>query len=264
VIHEFQRRYARSFILQNASLRRPIEINLTEYCEERQDTRLCTTQVVIAALNEEKGIGLTISEPQEKLNSPHILVVDGHSSDRTMEIAKNLGADTALQDGRGKGDAISKALELTKPGTDYIVLTDADFTYPVDEVPKMIEILERNPKVGMVCGNRFTNELNSQVLQDRFFIGNRLLAFAHYLLNGVDLQDPLTGLRVIRAGILKDWSVRSEGFDIEVELNSLVQKKGYKTIEVPIGYRERLGQKKLKMKHGISIFKRIMTEIISN
>jgi len=262
VIHEFQRRYARSFIPENSVLKRPIEIDISEDYGERQFSRSHATQVVIAALNEEKGIGLTIAELQEKLNSPHILVVDGHSNDRTVEIAKRLGADTALQDGVGKGDAISKALKMTKPGTDYIVLTDADFTYPAYEVPKMIKILEKNPKVGMVCGNRFTNELNPQALQDRFYIGNRLLAFAHYVLNGVNLQDPLTGLRVIRAEILRDWSIKSEGFDVEVELNSLIQKKGYETVEVPIAYRERQGQKKLKMKHGATIFKRIMTEII--
>jgi hypothetical protein len=53
------------------------------------------------------------------------------------------------------------------------------------------------------------------------------------------------------------WS----GFDIEVELNNVVQKRGYKTVEVPIQYRQRLGEKKLKMKHGATIFRRIMTEM---
>jgi hypothetical protein len=55
--------------------------------------------------------------------------------------------------------------------------------------------------------------------------------------------------------------LKSEGFDIEVELNNLVKKKGYKTVEVPIQYLQRIGEKKLKMKHGSIILKRIMTEI---
>jgi len=244
-----------------------MERNASEVCvtanfRERKVSSSRVTQVVIAALDEEKGIGLTIAELQAKLDAPLILVVDGHSSDRTVEIAKKFGADTALQDGVGKGDAISKALKLVHPNADYIVLTDADFTYPANNVPMMIEILENNPDVGMVCGNRFTEKLNSQALYNRFYLGNRLLALAHYVLNGINLQDPLTGLRVVRAGILRNWSVKSEGFDVEVELNSLVQKKGYRTIEVPIEYRERQGKKKLKMKHGATIFKRIMTEII--
>jgi dolichol-phosphate mannosyltransferase len=234
----------------------------TENYTEKQTTRPRCTQVVIAALNEEQGIGLTIAELKDKLDSPHILVVDGHSSDRTITIAKNLGVDTAMQDGIGKGDAISKALKLTKANADYIVLTDADFTYPAEYVPKMIKILEKNPEVGMVCGNRFNDQLDSKALLNRFYLGNKLLAFAHNVLNGITLQDPLTGLRVIRAEILRNWTVKSEGFDIEVELNSLVQKKGFKIVEVPIQYRQRLGEKKLKMKHGATIFKRIMTETI--
>jgi glycosyltransferase involved in cell wall biosynthesis len=229
---------------------------------EKQHSRFSSTQVIVAALNEEAGIGLTITELKDNLDSPHIIVVDGHSRDRTAEIAKNLGVDIAFQDGIGKGNAIVKALKLTNPNVDYIVLTDADFTYPAKHVPEMIKILEQNPDVGMVCGNRFTSNLDNKALINRFYLGNKLLAFSHNILNGIALHDPLTGLRVIRAEILKNLKLKSNGFDIEVELNSIVQKKGYKTVEVPIQYRQRIGEKKLKMKHGVTIFKRIMTEMV--
>ena len=61
--------------------------------------------VIIAALNEEEGIGSTIAELQEVLKDPLCLVVDGNSMDRTVEIAKELGADVLLQKGHGKGNA---------------------------------------------------------------------------------------------------------------------------------------------------------------
>jgi hypothetical protein len=82
------------------------------------------------------------------------------------------------------------------------------------------------------------------------------------MLNGVALRDPLTGLRVIRAEVLKDCSVKSKGFDVEVELNHKVERKGFEIIEVPIKYRQRLGEKKLKIKHGATILKRILLETI--
>jgi len=221
-----------------------------------------STQVIIAALNEEQGIGPTINELHEYLQTQRILVVDGNSRDRTVEIAKDCGADIIFQEGLGKGDAISKAIESLDSNVDYAVLTDADYTYPAESVPEMIQILEQNPDIGMVCGNRFNGQKDAKALRSSFLFGNKFLAFAHNLLNGVDLNDPLTGLRVIRSEILKDWIIKSEGFDIEVELNHHVERKGFKTVEVPIKYRQRLGEKKLKMKHGVTILKRILLEAI--
>ena len=219
-----------------------------------------STQVVIAALNEEEGIGATIAEMSENLRGQRVLVIDGNSTDRTVEIAKDCGAEIALQDGIGKGDAIAKAIEYLDPQADYVVITDGDYTYPAEYVPLMVSILEKNPEVGMVCGNRFNDQAEENALQNKFYFGNKLLAFAHSLLNGVALRDPLTGLRVVRAEILRNWAVKSKGFDIEVELNHLIGLSGFKTVEVPIRYRQRLGEKKLKMKHGVTILKRILLE----
>ncbi|MCJ7714659.1 hypothetical protein MUO66_09425 [Candidatus Bathyarchaeota archaeon] len=76
------------------------------------------------------------------------------------------------------------------------------------------------------------------------------------------MDDPLTGLRVIRAEVFRGWVLSSMGFDIEVELNYLVRRKGFSIVEVPIMYRQRLGEKKLRIKDGMVILKRIIKEII--
>ena len=220
------------------------------------------TQVIIAALNEEEGIGLTITEMMDALDNPHVLVVDGKSTDKTIEIAKNLGATVAFQDGKGKGDALAKALQHLDPEAKYIVITDADYTYPAESIPAMIKLLKENPDVGMVCGNRLNGNVQPEALHRVFHIGNLLIAFTYNLLSNIPLKDPLTGLRVVRADILRSWKVKSKGFDIEVELNRLVEKRKYDIVEVPIQYRERLGQKKLGLKHGAEIFKRIILETI--
>ena len=219
-----------------------------------------SAQLVIAALNEAPGIGLTIAEMKDTLGEISVLVVDGKSNDRTVEIAKNLGARTLTQNGIGKGDALSKALEHADSNVDYIILTDADYTYPAKYVPAMIKILEENPLVGMVNGNRLNGHVDKKALHSIFHIGNKLLALMHNMLNGVPLQDPLTGLRVIRTEILRGWLVKSKGFDIEVELNHLVERRGFTIREIPIQYRARLGEKKLKVKHGVTILKRILLE----
>ena len=65
---------------------------------------------------------------------------------------------------------------------------------------------------------------------------------------------------MIRAEILRGWIPKSKGFDIEVELNNLVERRGFAIREVPISYRARLGEKKLKLIHGVTILKRILLE----
>ena len=110
-----------------------------------------------------------------------------------------------------------------------------------------------------MCGNRFNGHVDKSALF-RFDTGNKLLAFAHRMLNDVELKDPLTGLRVMRAEVLRYWHIKSSGFDIEVELNNYVQKQGYIIKEILIDYRARLGEKKLKARHGVTILKRILKD----
>lgn len=220
-----------------------------------------STIVLIAALNEEKGIGPTLLEIQHFLEKPFCLVVDGKSTDGTAKVASALGAEVIFQKGSGKGDAIATAVEYVGSlATKYVIFIDADFTYPAEYLPKMIKILEENPEIGMVCGNRFNRHFHLENMPDIFYTGNRLIAFVHNLLNGVKMRDPLTGLRVVRLEILKNWKPEAKGFDIEIELNQLVERKGYLISEIPISYRTRLGEKKLRLIHGFAILRRIILE----
>jgi dolichol-phosphate hexosyltransferase len=221
-------------------------------------------QIIIAAMNEEEGIGLTIQELLKSVDNARLLVVDGNSTDRTVEVAKDLGAQVVFQDGKGKGDALAKGLKYLDPSVEYVVVTDADYTYPGTKVPAMLALLEANPEVGMVCGNRFNGNLNPKASNRVFHFGNSMITFAHNALNGIPLKDPLTGLRVVRAEILRKWKVKSKGFDIEVELNYLVERQGYDIAEVDIEYRVRLGEKKLKVRHGAEIIKRLIVEATSS
>jgi dolichol-phosphate mannosyltransferase len=220
--------------------------------------------VVIAALNEEEGIGPTLEELQNVLGNSRLLVVDGNSFDRTVEIAKNLGADVLLQEGKGKGDALSQGIRQLNPNVQHVVFTDADYTYPAEYVPKMVDILERDSNVGMVIGNRFNGEHNfDKSVPNPFYIGNRILALAQHVMNGVKLDDPLSGLRVVRASVLKNWKPKSKGFDVEAEMNFFVEREGHQIVEIPISYRPRLGEKKLKLRHGFGIMKRIIAESLA-
>ena len=243
--------------LQNVKLFRCLVDNV------EKNNRHPAILVIIAALNEEQGIVHSLAELKLVLENPRYLVVDGNSIDKTVEFAKEMGAEILLQDGKGKGGAISQAIKSAMNlDIEYVLFTDADYTYPTKCVPEMIRILNENPEIGMVTGNRFNPSLKASAMRSFFYVGNRLLSWAHRIFNGVDLSDPLTGLRVVRWTILKDWNPRSKGFDIEAEMNNLVENKGYEIQEIPIQYRSRVGEKKLKIRHGFTIFKRILVESI--
>jgi dolichol-phosphate hexosyltransferase len=219
--------------------------------------------VVVAAYNEEEGIVPTLCELKEVLNRPNLLVVDGNSSDRTLELAKDLGAGIVVQRGKGKGSAISQGLEQLKVGTLYVALTDADYTYPARHIKEMMYVLDVSPEVGMVLGDRFSKKYEKESDRNQFYVGNRILGFAQRVIHGVKLNDPYTGLRLIRYKLVQGWKPKSDGFDIEAELNHRIDRLGYKIVELPIKYRKRLGKKKLGFIHGLKILRRIVIAKLS-
>ncbi|MEJ2271487.1 MAG: glycosyltransferase family 2 protein [Candidatus Bathyarchaeota archaeon] len=225
---------------------------------ELVDRDYSTLAIVVPAYNEEEGITPTLSELNSVLNESYLIVVDGKSSDRTTELAKNLGAEVIIQNGNGKGNAISQGLEYLHGNINYVVFTDADYTYPAIHLHKMIEVLDKHPDVGMVLGNRFSGLYGNKSDRNQFYIGNKLLGMVQNIINGVKLNDPYTGLRVIRFKLLNGWKPKSKCFDIEAELNFHICQLGYNIAEIPILYRKRLGKKKLSFKHGLKILRRIV------
>lgn len=216
--------------------------------------------VIIPAFDEEEGIEYTIIELKRAVKPVSVIVVDGKSRDRTVEIAKGLGADVIIQKGKGKGSAVYEGLTYINCNVAYVALIDADYTYPAVHFKKMIEILDQNHKIGMVLGNRFNRIYALESMKDQFYVGNRIMAFVHRLCNGVNLNDPLTGVRIIRCDLLRGWKPDSKGFDIEIELNCHVKRLGYDIVEVPIKYRPRLGKKRLGFRHGLAILNRILLD----
>jgi glycosyltransferase involved in cell wall biosynthesis len=129
------------------------------------------TNIFIAALNEEEGVGATISELSENINAKRILLIDGRSQDRTVDVAKEHGAEIFFQDGKGKGDALAKAVQCMSADVAYVVITDADFTYPAEHVPEMIQILENNPHIGMFAGTGLANKQKEAPLKVGLHLG---------------------------------------------------------------------------------------------
>jgi len=215
----------------------------------------------MAAVNEQAGIGPTIKDLKKHIPNSHLIVVDGYSTDKTAKIATKLDAQIMYRECNGKGDAIAHAIDNITNDYEYVVFIDADYTYPAQFIPQMLQTIQENPTVGMICGNRFNQNHPTVWKNKMFYRGNKIIGYTHNMLNGVDMKDPLTGLRVVRWKIIRNWKPKSKGFDIEVEMNHHVERQGYNITEIDISYRQRLGEKKLKARHSLQILKRMIAEI---
>ena len=117
--------------------------------------------VVLPTLNEELGIQSTISSIEKALQGKFsfcIIVVDGQSSDKTVEISKANHAKVILQRRSGYGDALQAGFHYvnTRLNSTITVMLDADGTYEPKDIVKMADIILKGES-DFVIGNRFAN-----------------------------------------------------------------------------------------------------------
>ena len=195
---------------------------------ERKDNN-SVISVVLATLNEEKGIGPTLEELQKVLDDPLLVVVDGKSVDKTVEIAKNMGADVIMQDGKGKGNAIRYGVKQATG--DIVVMIDADISMDPEEIPGFIEPLLRG--YDFVKGSRFLSNAGTMDMSAYRSFGNRVFLFLVNRLFGGKYTDLCYGYNAFWRDTFQTMGITSDGFEIETEINIKVLKAGLKVTEVP-------------------------------
>lgn len=207
--------------------------------------------IVLPTLNEEEGIGVTIDsikkEEFEKRGwELEILVVDGNSTDRTVEIAKQKGAKVIVEPRKGYGRAYKTGLK--EADGDIIVTGDADGTYPFDKVHEYIDLMLKE-NLDFITTNRFAG-LAKEAMSFKHFIGNLILSLTLRLLYGINLKDSQSGMWIIRKEALKkikpleefhDGMPFSEEIKIEMFKNREIKAK-----EIPSCLYKRKGVAKLQ------------------
>jgi len=223
--------------------------------------------VILPTLNEEKAVAKVINElPNPTVN--RVVLVDGYSSDRTVEIAKTcrptLGVDVIYQKGKGKGMAFQTFLEnFSLNDFDVYVMLDADYTYNPKELKELIwPIL--NGEADVVIGNRFAFKDLMQLMPSITFIGNKLLTLTAKILYSKDPKDVCTGYWAFSKEFLKRAKIDAKNFDLEANLFTEAVKKNFKIKIVPITYRSRIGKNKLMKRDGIIILYRLIKEFFCN
>jgi dolichol-phosphate mannosyltransferase len=218
-------------------------------------------------LNEEETIGKVIDDiPQDDLRKRgydvEVVVVDGNSNDRTIDIAKNKGARILTQTGFGKGNAVNLAFK--KIDSNYVFMMDADDTYNPQTILRMLPYLESG-MFDVVLGSRFLGIIEDGAMPPVNHFGNRALTSTANLLfrNGHRMSDVCTGMWGFNKNAVKGLNIDSKRFEMEVEMYAKCVKRGFRVGEVPINYKKRETFAKLKsIRDGIRIWLRLLIEKI--
>jgi len=190
--------------------------------------------VVLPALNEENAVGHVVEELKAE-GYRNILVVDGYSKDKTAPIAREMGATVIYQHGKGKAGAVRTALYMVN--TPFMLVMDADYTYDPKDIAQMLNHIS---EVDEVIGMR----KDKRNIPFAHRVGNRIISFAFGLLMGQKISDPCSGMYMLNTEKARGLELTSGGFDIEVEMAAQALSSG-RVVEVPISYRERVGERKL-------------------
>jgi len=205
--------------------------------------------VIIPVLNEEKAIGVVIDELiQVGIPLENIVVVDGGSKDKTVEIARSKGVKVVMQEGKGKALAVKTGLQYVS--TPIVVVMDGDGTYPASAIPLLYSELKRRSS-SLVIGARLFGKESQRLI---FRIGNKLLTLAFNTLYGTNLKDILSGMYMGLTDKMREVNYEMKGFSVEVEIASHFANL-CDVCEVPIEYRPRIDPKakKLGVIHGFKI-----------
>lgn len=199
--------------------------------------------VVIPAKDEEGLIGEIVDSVKPYGD---VLVVDGHSRDRTREIALEHGARVILDGGRGKGEALRLAIDETT--SDILVFIDADGSHDPRDIPALVAPVLDN-RADLVIGSRGkggSDELHGTLEQFIRYTGSQLIMLAINYRWNVRLTDSQNGFRAIRRDVAKKLGMTSNLTTIEQEMLMKALKQGYRVSEIATHeYERRWGTSKV-------------------
>jgi glycosyltransferase involved in cell wall biosynthesis len=169
--------------------------------------------VLVPCFNEEAAVATVVADFRKALPSARIYVYDNNSSDRTVALAREAGAEVRSERRQGKGHVVRRM--FADVDADIYVLVDGDATYDAPSAPRMIDVLLAE-HLDMVVGLRA--DQSEAAYRPGHRTGNWMLTSFLSSVFGQAFKDILSGYRVFSRRFVKSFPVLSDGFEIETEL----------------------------------------------
>ncbi len=185
--------------------------------------------VVIPTLNEAENLPHVLPRIPKWIDE--VVLVDGYSTDNTIEVAKELLPDirVVMQVGRGKGAALRTGFEAATG--DIIVMIDADGSMEPNEIPAYVGALMSG--ADYVKGSRFLQGGGTTDMEWYRFLGNWALLWMVRTMYGGKYSDLCYGYNAFWKRILPQLDLDADGFEIETLMNLRVLFADLKIAEVP-------------------------------
>jgi glycosyltransferase involved in cell wall biosynthesis len=231
---------------------------------ERHSRRVAMTiawpqiSVIVPTLNEAQNLPLVLAELPDCVHE--VVIVDGHSTDGTPEVARRIRPDATViqQAGKGKGDALRCGFEAATG--DILVMLDADGSADPAEIPTFIRALLEG--ADFAKGTRFLQAGGSADLTLLRRAGNYVLSGIVNALFRTSYSDLCYGYNAFWRHCLASMNVDCAGFEIETLINIRVGRAGLDVREVPSFERARIhGQSNLRtFRDGARVLRTILRE----
>ena len=185
--------------------------------------------VVIPTLNEARNLPHVFAALPDDIFE--IVLVDGNSTDGTVEIARELYPTVRVvgQSRRGKGNALAAGFAACRG--DVIVMLDADGSADPTEIPRFVAALKDG--ADFAKGSRFLAGGGSSDISPLRWLGNRFFSRLVNVLYGTHYSDLCYGYNAFRTSCLPAIDVDCDGFEVETLINVRIAKAGLEVVEVP-------------------------------
>lgn len=207
------------------------------------------TLIVVPTYNERENLPRMA---QRLLNLPvkvDMLVVDDNSPDGTGQLADELAArhpeihvlHRKEKNGLGRAYIAGFKWALEK-GYEFVFEMDGDFSHNPDDIPAFLEMVQKED-ADLALGSRYVNGI--RIINwplSRLMLSKGAATYVRWI-TGMPITDPTGGYKCFRRRALQAINldeVRSNGYSFQIEMTHKLWRQGYKIVEVPIIFTERL------------------------
>jgi dolichol-phosphate mannosyltransferase len=219
-------------------------------------TKVDMVSVVIPTLNEAGNIREALETIDQELAYPNeIIIVDGCSTDGTLDIVRQACCRVIVEPRRGYGLALRRGMMEAKG--DVVVMVDGDGTYEVRHINRLIERMTETD-AEMCLASRMYDPNKAMGFFN--FVGNKVLTFCFNMVYKQNLSDTQSGFRAISHAAIEKVNFKETDMAFATEMLIKFAHKGFKMVEVESNYKVRkYGKTKLRpLNSGIEILATIV------